>query len=172
MYQILAYVLSGTTFMGVIGSVAYYKQNRRLKEAEVKEKEVDVERAKIEARKSEIDLLFAQLERTERACEQKDKRLSELNEAINKHIDRRRELADRLSSSEIETNRVNMLLNEAKNDVIRLTEERDFERSRADYAEMWRCEWNDCQDPRGRKPPRNLAGLKYSPPKRVSYKIA
>lgn len=172
LYQILSYVLSGTTFMGIIGSIAYYKQNRRLKETEVKEKEVDVEKAKIDARKSEIELLFAELERLEKANEQKDKRLAELNDAIDKHIDRRHELADRLCASEQETNRVNMLLNDAKNDIIRLTEDRDFERARADYAEMWRCEWNDCQDPRGRKPPRNLTGLKYSPPKRAKRKIA
>lgn len=147
LYQILTWALSGTTGIGIVSFVAYWKQNRRIKDAEVKEKEVAVEQAKIEARKNEIDLLYSQLERANAAIEQKDKRLSELNEAIDKHIDRRRVLSDRLDKAEQEANHANRELVAAKDEIIRLTE-------KSDRLEAVKCLWTDCQDPRGPKPPR------------------
>lgn len=165
-YQVLTWAFGGTTLASLIGAVVYRAQNKRLKEAEVNEKEVMVEKAKIEARRNEIDLIVAQLERTERACEQKDKRMSELNDAIDKHINRRHELVDKLSESEQETNRVNRLLNEANQRIIKLTEERDKEHLMREHFEAWRCERTDCKDPRGPRPPRTeLNGLRYEHPK-------
>ena len=108
---------------------------------------VAVEKAKVEARKNETDLLYSQLERANTAIEQKDKRLSELNEAIDKHIDRRRELSDRLDKAEQEINRVNRELIATKDEVIRLTE-------KSDHLETVKCLRADCKDPRGPKPPR------------------
>lgn len=167
-YQILTWVFSGTSFLGLIGSIAYYRQTKRTKEAEAKQKEVeaekaavDVEKAKIDARKQEVDRLLAQIDHQQKTIDDimelnsnLSSRLSKLNADIDKHIDRRHELADKLSLSEQETNRVNTLLNEAKNDIIRLTEERDEEQRRADYLNTIRCERKDCKDPRGPKPPR------------------
>ena len=147
LYQILTYIFSGTTFVGMIGSVAYYRQTRRAKEAEALQKEaeaelrkVDVEKAKIQVRKSEVELLRSELD-------QARKRLSELNDSVDKHIDRRRELADRLIEAEQETNRVNRQLNEAKDEIIRLTE-------KSDKLEAMKCLRPDCMDPRGPEPPR------------------
>lgn len=146
-YQLLTYILGSTSVLGAIGSVVYYKQTRRAKEAEALQKEaeaemrkVEVEKAKIENRKSEVELLRSQLERAET-------RLSELNDAIDKHIDRRHELADRLCDAEQEVNRVNRLLVEAKDEIIRLTE-------KSDRLEAVKCLRTDCKDPRGPKPPR------------------
>lgn len=173
-YQILTYVFSGTTFMGLVGSIAYYAQTKRTKEAEAKLKEAEVEKAEVDKDRAKVDVELARIEsskhETERLHAQIDhqqttienlislnnnllERLSHQNAAIDKHIDRRRELTDKL--------------NEAQNDKLRLTEERDNERARADYNEMWRCEWTDCKDPRGPKPPREkLRGMKYIPPSR------
>lgn len=82
-------------------------------------------------------------------------RMSQMNSTIDKHIDRNRELADRLYKSETEQNRLNER-------IIRLTEERDTALRKADYDHMWRCERDDCQDPRGGRPPRDkLKGLTY-----------
>lgn len=174
-YQVLTYVLGGTTFMGIVSGIAYYKQTKRTKEAEAKQKEaearqqeveaekaeVDVEKAKIEARKNEVDRLLVQIDHQQKTIDNLmelnnniSSRLSKLNSDIDKHIDRRHELADKLSASEQETNRVNALLNEAKNEIIRRTEERDEERRRADYLETIKCVRSDCKDPRGPKPPR------------------
>ena len=146
-YQTLTYILGGSSILGLIGSIAYYKQTRRVKEAEALQKEadaelrrVDVEKAKIEARKSEVELLHSELN-------QARERISELNDAVDKHIDRRRELADKLSDAEQETNRVNRLLNEAKDEIIRLTQ-------KTDLLETVKCTRKDCMDPRGPQPPR------------------
>ena len=167
-YQILTWVFSGTSLLGLVASIAYYKQTKRTKEAEAKQKEVeaekaevDVEKAKIDARKQEVDRLLAQIDHQQKTIDNLmevnnnlSSRLSKLNADIDKHIDRRHELVDKLSESEQETNRVNTLLNEAKNDIIRLTEERDEERRRADHLNTIKCERKDCKDPRGPKPPR------------------
>ena len=157
-YQIAAWALSGTTIAGIVTSIWFYSHTKRAKEAETKLKEaqaemsnVAVEKAKIEARRNEINLLSAQLERLEKANEQKDKRMSYLNEKIDEHIDRRRELADKLYQSEQEINRVQNLLNEAKDEIIRLTD-------KSDRLEALKCLRADCRDPRGPKPPRKNQG--------------
>lgn len=180
-YQILTCVFGGGSLLGALASIAYYKQTRRTKEAEARMKEaeaekatVEVEGAKNESNKQETERLLAQIDHQQKTIDNLievnnnlSARLSELNTSVDRHIDRRRELTDKLSASEQETNRVNALLNDANSDIIRLTEEREAERRRADYNAMWRCEHTDCKDPRGRKPPRDLCGLKYSPPKSV-----
>lgn len=175
--EILGYVTGGTTFLGILASVAYYKQTKRTKAAEARQKEVeaeksevDVEKAKLDARKQEVDRLIAQIDHQQvtidnlmKVNDSLTERLNKQNLDIDKHIERRHELVDKLSESEQETNRVNCLLNTANQRITQLTEERDIEKARADYNEMWRCEWTDCRDPRGRRPPRDLAGLVYTP---------
>lgn len=92
-------------------------------------------------------------------------RMSQMNSTIDKHIDRNRELADRLYKSETEQNRLNER-------IIRLTEERDTALRKADYDHMWRCERADCQDPRGGRPPREkLTGLTYEPVDEVEQRV-
>ena len=90
-----------------------------------------------------------------------DLRLSSLNATVDKHIDRNRELSDRLYKSETELNRANeriTVLTERLGEAIRL----------AEHFERWKCERTDCQDPRGGRPPRDkLKDLRYEPPKRA-----
>lgn len=134
----------------LVGFVLYGKANRRIKDAQAEKEEA----AASEVEDHRFDNLL-------KLVDSLTSRLSTLNATVDKHIDRNRELADRLYKSETELNRANER-------IITLTEERDEARRQADYDKMWRCERTDCQDPRGPRPPREkLKGLKYDPPKRA-----
>lgn len=133
----------------LVGFVLYGKANRRIKDAEAEKTETEAS----EAEDHRFDNLL-------KLVDSLTSRLSTLNATIDKHIDRNRELSDRLYKSETELNRINEKL-------LVVTEERDEARRQADYDKMWRCERADCQDPRGPRPPREkLRGLKYTPPRR------
>lgn len=134
----------------LVGFVLYGKANRRIKDAEAEKSEAEAN----EVEDHRFDNLL-------KLVDSLTSRLSTLNATVDKHIDRNRELSDRLYKSETELNRANER-------IITLTEERDEARRQADYDKMWRCERTDCQDPRGPRPPREkLKGLKYEPPKRA-----
>lgn len=168
LYQILTFVFGGTSVVGTILSIIWWKQTKRLKEAEVKQKEAEAEKSQADADDAEVKRLLSQVDHQQKTIENLltlnsnlTERLSKLNATVDKHIDRNRELSDRVYKSETDKNRMNER-------IITLTEERDEARRQADYDRMWRCEWTDCQDPRGPKPPRDkLKGLKYDPPKRA-----
>lgn len=151
---ILELILGCSTLLGFI---LYGKANRRIKDAEAQE-------AKAKAEKAEADVSETEDHRFDNLLKLVDSltsRLSSLNATIDKHIDRNRELSDRLYKSETELNRANERITE-------LTEALGDALRRADYNEMWKCERTDCQDPRGGRPPRDkLKGLKYEPPKRA-----
>lgn len=156
-YQILTFVFGGTSVVGTILSIIWWKQTKRLKEAEVKQKEVEAEKGEAEATEIE-DHRFDNLLKL---VDSLTSRLSTLNATVDKHIDRNRELSDRLYQSETDKNRLNER-------IITLTEERDEAIRKAEYDKLWRCERTDCQDPRGPRPPRDkLKGLKYSPPEKA-----
>lgn len=141
----------------LIGFILYGKANRRIKDAEAREASAKAEKAEADAEEAE-DHRFDNLLRL---VDSLTSRLSSLNATVDKHIDRNRELSDRLYKSETELNRLNEKL-------LIVTEERDEARRQADYDKMWRCERHDCQDPRGPRPPREkLKGLKYDPPIRA-----
>lgn len=157
LYQILTFVFGGTSVVGTALSIIWWKQTKRLKEAEVKQKEAEADKGEAEATEIE-DHRFDNLLKL---VDSLTSRLSTLNATVDKHIDRNRELSDRLYKSETELNRANER-------IITLTEERDDARRQSDYDKLWRCEREDCQDPRGGRPPRDkLKGLKYDPPKRA-----
>ena len=157
LYQILTFVFGGTSVVGTALSIIWWKQTKRLKEAEVKQKEAEAEKGEAEATEIE-DHRFSNLLKL---VDSLTSRLSTLNATVDKHIDRNRELSDRLYQSETDKNRMNER-------IITLTEERDEARRQSDYDKIWRCERDNCQDPRGPKPPREkLKGLKYEPPKRA-----
>ena len=153
--------------VGTVLSLVWWNQTKRLKEAEVKAKEAEAEKSQNDADDAEVARLHREIDHMQviiNNLTDLDKthtqRMSELNAAIDKHIDRNRELSDRVYNSETEINRMNER-------IIKLTEERDDAAREADYYKMWRCERSDCQDPRGRQPPNDkLKGLKYMPPKR------
>lgn len=167
-YQILTFVFGGTSVVGTILSVIWWNKTKRLKEAEVKQKEAEADKTQADADDAEIKRLLSELDHQQKTVENLltlngslTERLSKLNATVDKHIDRNRELSDRLYKSETELNRANER-------IIVLTEERDDAQRKADYNGMWRCERTDCQDPRGPRPPRDkLKGLKYEPPKRA-----
>lgn len=133
----------------LVGFFLYGKANRRIKDAEAEKSEAEAN----EVEDHRFDNLL-------KLVDSLTSRLSALNDTVDKHIDRNREISDRLYKSEMAINRLNDRL-------LAITEERDEALRQADYAMMWRCEWPDCKDPRGRRPPNDkLAGLQYCPPKR------
>ncbi len=168
LYQILTFVFGGTSVIGTVLSVVWWRQTKRLKEAEVKQKEAEAERMQADADDAETKRLLSQIDHQQatitKLTDLTDSlagRLSTLNATIDKHVDRRHELSERVYKSEMEINRLNER-------IITLTEERDEARRQADYDRMWRCERSDCQDPRGGRPPRDkLKGLKYEPSRNV-----
>ncbi|MDE7188847.1 MAG: hypothetical protein K2N96_01740, partial [Muribaculaceae bacterium] len=100
------------------------------------------------------------------------KRISELNHALNSKTDQIRNLTGKMYSSEQEINRVQDLLNDAKDTIIMLTEERDEERRRKEYYKRWRCEKSTCEDPEGRRPPNSkLATETYIHPEKENLTI-
>ncbi len=151
------------------------------KSGRIKDK-ADAYKKMAEAYQYRIDTLHAALDTCNKTINEGQDRIADLNHALNAKEDEKRQmeadktkqirnLTGKLYQSEQEVNRVQNILNEANNIIIRLTEERDDERRRADYNEIWRCEWTDCKDPRGPKPPRDkLRGLKYLPPAQVIRK--
>ena len=89
-----------------------------------------------------------------KSLKENQERISELNHALNSKEDELhdktmqiRKLTEQGYASEQEVNRVQNLLNDAKDEIIRLTEERD-------RLETVKCIRSDCKDPRGPKPPR------------------
>ena len=168
LYQILTFVFGGTSVVGTALSIILWKQTKRLKEAEVKQKEAEAEKTQADADDAEVKRLLSQVDHQQKTIENLltlnsnlTERLSKLNATVDKHIDRNRELSDRVYKSETELNRANERL-------LVVTEECDEARRQSDYDKLWRCERTDCQDPRGPRPPREkLKGLKYEPPKRA-----
>lgn len=141
---ILELVLGCSTLLGFI---LYGKANRRIKDAEAEKSEAEAS----EAEDHRFDNLL-------KLVDSLTSRLSALNATVDKHIDRNRELSDRLYKSETEINRLNERL-------LAATEERDNAKRKADYYKMWHCERSDCQDPRGGRPPRDkLKNMRYEPP--------
>lgn len=154
LYQILTFVFGGTSVVGTILSIIWWKQTKRLKEAEVKQKEAEAEKGEAEATEIE-DHRFDNLLKL---VDSLTSRLSTLNATVDKLIDRNRELSDRLYKSETEINRINER-------VIKLTEEKEAERSLKEHYKMWHCRKEGCAD---RMPPNDkLKGLKYEHPKRA-----
>lgn len=148
---ILELILGCSTLLGFI---LYGKANRRIKEAEAQEAIAKAEKSEAEASEVE-DHRFDNLLKL---VDSLTSRLSTLNATVDKHIDRNRELSDRLYKSEMELNRANER-------IIKLTEEKESERSLKEHYKMWHCRKEGCPD---RMPPNEkLKGLKYEHPKRA-----
>lgn len=158
LYQILTFVFGGTSVVGTVLSIIWWKQTKRMKEAEVKQKEAEADEAEVSRLLAQIDHEQVTIENLIKLNNSHSERLSVLNAAVDKHIDRNRELSDRVYKSETELNRLNER-------IIALTEERDNERSMKEHYKMWHCRKEGCTD---RMPPNDkLKGLKYEPPKRA-----
>lgn len=123
----------------LVGFVLYGKANRRIKDAQAEKEEA----AASEVEDHRFDNLL-------KLVDSLTSRLSTLNATVDKHIDRNRELADRLYKSETEINRLNEKL-------LAVTEERDKEKLLKEKYKEWHCRSSVCQegkpDPLGRRPP-------------------
>lgn len=161
----MTFVFGGTSVVGTILSIIWWKQTKRLKEAEVTQKEAEADKMQADADDAEVKRLLSQVDHQQKTIENLlalnsnlTERLSKLNATVDKHIDRNRELSDRLYKSETELNRANER-------IIKLTEEKDVERGLKEHYKMWHCRKSGCED---RIPPNDkLKGLKYEPPKRA-----
>lgn len=130
----------------LIGFILYGKANRRIKDAEAQE-------AKAKAEKAEADATEVEDHRFDNLLKLVDSltsRLSTLNATVDKHIDRNRELSERLYKSEMGLNRLNKKL-------LIVTEERDREKLLKEKYKEWHCRSSICSegkpDPKGRRPP-------------------
>lgn len=160
-WQTLLLGLLGIGFVGDIILHFVLPSRKRKDNAESELAEHDADKAEVERLLLELDHQQQTITNLLTLNSNLTERLSKLNATVDKHIDRNRELSDRIYKSETEINRANER-------IIALTEERDEARRQSDYDKMWRCERTDCQDPRGPRPPREkLKNLKYNPPKRA-----
>lgn len=123
----------------LVGFVLYGKANRRIKDAEAEKSEAEAN----EVEDHRFDNLL-------KLVDSLTSRLSSLNATIDKHIDRNREISDRLYKSEREIN----ILNEK---LLAVTEERDKEKLLKEKYKEWHCRSSVCRegkpDPKGRRPP-------------------
>ncbi len=136
----------GTILSGI--GIGWISKSGRIKE------KADAYKKMEEAYQYRIDALHEDVGICNKSLKEAQQRISELTSALNSKDDdlhdktkEIRKLRDQGLDSEHEVNRVQNLLNEAKDDIIRLTEERD-------RLEAVKCVRTDCRDPRGPKPPR------------------
>ncbi|MDE6649299.1 MAG: hypothetical protein K2K45_05155 [Muribaculaceae bacterium] len=94
-------------------------------------------------------------------------RIAQLDRTIDDKTAQIRNLTEKCFKSEQEVNRVQDLLNDSKDEIIRLTEERDREKANNEYNKQWRCIKSVCRDPEGRIPPNpKLATQEYVDPEK------
>lgn len=131
---------------------------KRLNALEVQQKAFSSDAARIEE-------LHASIDKANRLNDDLLQRISNANAALDKHIDRSRELSDRLYKSEQEVNRVNDALTAEQRRTAALERRLGISQRLTDHYRGWRCERPDCQDPRGRRPPNpKLVGKQYEEP--------
>lgn len=160
-WQILVLILGAVGGLEFIKWIFNRKTENRLNKLEVRQKDFDLDEKRIAELHVSID----------KANELNDNllaRLSNANAAIDKHIDRNRELSDRLYKAEQEVNRVNDVLTEEQHKTATLERRLGAAMRIADHYKQWRCERSDCQDPRGRRPPNpSLRGKVYTKPQNL-----
>lgn len=145
-WQTLVLILGAVGGLEFIKWLFNRKTERRLNNIEVKQKDFDLDEKRIKE-------LHASIDKANKLNDDLLARLSQANATIDKHIDRNRELSDRLYKSEQETNRVNDVLATAQHKCADLERRLGQALRLADHYKDWKCEWPDCQDPRGRRPP-------------------
>lgn len=157
-WQTLVLILGTVGGFEFIKWVFNRKTEKRLNNIEVKQKDFDLDEKRITE-------LHVSIDKANKLNDDLLKRLSQANATIDKHIDRNRELSDRLYKSEQETNRVNDALTDEQLKNAELERRLGQALRLADHYKEWRCEWADCRDPRGRRPPNHkLKGKTYSEP--------
>lgn len=141
---LISSILGCTT---LVGFILYGKANRRIKNAEAIKAQADAN----EAQDHRFDNLL-------KLVDSLTARLSTLNATVDKHIDRNRELSNRLFDAEQGRNM-------DKDEITRLTGEAAELRLQLEHYKSWHCRKSNCAD---RMPPNDkLKGMKYEPPKRA-----
>lgn len=157
-WQTLALILGAVGGLGFIKWIFNRKTEKRLNSLEVKQKTFDLDDKRITE-------LHASLDKANKLNDDMYSRLLRESAKIDEYTNRNRELSDRLYKSEQETNRVNDILTEVQRRNADLERKLGEALRRVDHYKQWRCEWADCQDPRGRRPPNHkLKGKTYSEP--------
>lgn len=160
-WQTLVLILGAVGGLEFIKWVFNRKTERRLNNIEVKQRDFDFDEKRIAE-------LHASIDKANKLNDDLLARLSTANATINKHIDRNRELSDRLYHAEQETNRVNDMLTEEQHKTANLERRLGAALRLVDHYKEWRCEWPDCRDPRGRRPPNpTLKGKTYALPPHI-----
>ncbi len=165
LYQILTFVFGGTSVVGTVLSIVWWKQTKRLKEAEVKQKEAETELAEHDADKAEVERLHMQITHQQQSLDiyikmekNNAERIAEQNKALDGKTEQIRKLTAQLIESEHGRNA-------DKDEIARLTAENADVKSLLTHYKMWHCRKSGCED---RIPPNDkLKGLKYEPPKRA-----
>lgn len=167
LYQILTFVFGGTSVVGTLLSIIWWKQTKRIKDAEVKHKEAETELAEHDADKAEVERLHMQIEHQQKSLDiyiKVEKDNAERIAKQNKALDGKTEQIRKLTAQLIESGHGR---NSDKDEIARLAADNGYLSTLVEYLKQWHCERTDCQDPRGGRPPRDkLKGLKYEPPKR------
>lgn len=157
--------LLGWLVGGGIAAIAFWRQNKRLKNAEASKAEAEAKLADLSIKEAEakhyeerFESLHTTISNHNKTEEVQSKRILDLEKQAVDERARSRELSDRLYKSERE-------LNVQNERITTLTEERDEERRLKEYYKRWRCTKSICEDPEGRRPPNStLAAEEYVDP--------
>lgn len=128
--------------------------------------QADAYKAMADAYETRITALHQVTDNNNKTIIEQSETISKLNHALDDKTAYIREIVAKQMEAENEVNAVNKRLTREQERVAALIEEIGELKLLVEYHKMWRCEWPDCRDPRGRKPPNNkLAAMTYDPPK-------
>lgn len=104
--EILNIVFSGTTLCGVIATIVYRRQNKRIKESEAKQAESTATVSDVEAQKAKIDLgeifvekvgsMFQQMEALQKQGSGNQAKIMSMLESLQGQLNRQDELLENL----------------------------------------------------------------------------
>lgn len=124
---IIISLLSGGGLTTLIGSWIYRKQNKRIKEAETKLAEVNVDKGRIEAKKQESDRLLAQIDHQQGTIDkltERNEKLVQMNaEKEDRHQQDIKDWQDRFDRATDRTREVQREREQLANDKIALVEQ-------------------------------------------------
>lgn len=153
-------LLIGIASTGAIGAIFWRKTFLRAKDAENRLAEANADSATWERYEKQLDHSQKTIGTLQEQIQLDAQRLSEQNKALDDKTDRIRELTDQLITSERN-------LNDANERIIKLTEERDYERYCKEQYKDWHCQKANCKD---RVPPNpKIIGREWREPE-TQYK--
>lgn len=140
MSEILQYVITSLFSLlagGGIGSIFYFKQQRKLKDAEVKAAEASVKSEEITNLAASNDEWIKLYHESEEKCADLQNKLSELVNRLEEIHNAKKELWEKYSNSQVECSKKDLVINELN---------------------WYRCELNGCPY---RKPPRKFGSQDF-----------